>query len=298
LQISKQCVIETRSADWLKPGVTQTTLKEIFAFSIYSWLQGVSGIILGQADKLLLGSFSGTTALGHYSICLQVTQTAHGLVARMFSYVFPKAATLVTNNERQQLTNVFHNGMIVSTTIGCGIAFALMLLEHDLFLLWMGPQFTSGIAPYFFILCIANALMSTSVVPFYVMNGSGHFRQNTVFSLMSGALVFAVSSFCIPLYGIKGAAIARIANLPISIASRILLSRNILNDNRWYAGLLHFVPVIAGLLVVLLIRTFSMSSPTARIPFHLVGVGISTYVCYFSAVLIYKRHLSRNSHAP
>src|SRR6202034_173704 len=44
---------------------------ELFSFGCFSWLQGVVGLLTGQADRFLVGYLLGTHALAYYSICVQ-----------------------------------------------------------------------------------------------------------------------------------------------------------------------------------------------------------------------------------
>src|SRR5215471_7584563 len=51
--------------------VDREAMREICGFGIYSWIQGVAGVLFMHADRLVIAALLSTSALTYYTVCLQ-----------------------------------------------------------------------------------------------------------------------------------------------------------------------------------------------------------------------------------
>lgn len=230
----------------LKPILDRVALKEIFGFGIYSWIQGVGGILLGQVDRLLVASLLGTTALAYYAICLQLAQQIHSLLARAVSFMFPLSSAIKETGAIDRLRRLYFKGMNFTTVAAVAIGLPLFMCAHEILTLWIGPAFADEASDTLRILVFAFSIMATSIVPYYFLNGTGFVRLNTLFGLVSGTIVATAGFLLIPWLGAVGAAWARTANTPTGIISRTILHYKVLSDRRWYAGISIVLPVFVS----------------------------------------------------
>jgi O-antigen/teichoic acid export membrane protein len=227
----------------LRPVLDRATLKEIFSFGIYSWVQSIGGILLGQVDRLLVASLLSTTALSYYAICLQLAQQIHSLLARTTSFVFPLASAIKEMGNIDRLRRIYFKGLNFTTVAAIAIGLPLFMCSHGILSLWIGQAFADEASSILRVLVFAMCVMATSIVPYYYLNGTGFVRLNTLFALISGSIVAVASFLLIPCLGIIGAAWARTANTPTGIIARTILHYKVLSDRRWYAGISIVLPV-------------------------------------------------------
>jgi len=227
----------------IRPILDRATLKEIFSFGIYSWVQGIGGILLGQVDRLLVASLLGTTALSYYAICLQLAQQIHSLLARTISFVFPLASAIKETGNIDRLRRIYFKGLNFTTVAAIAIGLPLFMCSHGVLSLWMGQPFADETSSILRVLVFAMCILATSIVPYYYLNGTGYVRLNALFGLVSGSIVAVSGLLLIPWLGIIGAAWARTANTPTGIISRTILHYKVLSDRRWYAGISIVLPV-------------------------------------------------------
>jgi O-antigen/teichoic acid export membrane protein len=234
----------TRTAWIAVPKLSGPEMRETLGFGLYSWVQGISSISLSQVDRFLIASFLGTHALAYYAVCLQLAQQIHAIVAKALSFIFPLASGEKEKGNHKGLLLYFWRGMTAAAVIGTGGGVALFLNAHNILSVWMGRDFALAAAPTLRVLTLSFAILATSVVPFYYLNGAGYVRLNTLLGLTSGASVSAGALALIPLFGIVGAAWSRLCNLPAGVIATTVVQYRILEDRRWYAGILVYVPVL------------------------------------------------------
>jgi O-antigen/teichoic acid export membrane protein len=267
----------------LKPTWDRSALKEIFGFGVFSWMQGVGGILLGQADRLLLASLLGTTALAYYAVCLQLAQQVHALLARATQFLFPLASAIKESGDLERLRRLYFQGLNLTTIAAVTIGLPMFVCAPEILSLWMGADFAAEATDILRVLVFVFTLMATSIVPYYYLNGTGYVALNTLFGLVSGGMVAIAGLLLIPWLGPVGAAWSRTANTPTGIISRTVLHYRVLSDKRWYAGMAIVLPVLlafaAGLAFLKLLGEPGLSwfmLPFAAFAYALLGFVLAS----------------------
>jgi O-antigen/teichoic acid export membrane protein len=270
----------------LRPVLDRETLREIFSFGIYSWVQGIGGILFGQVDRLLVAFLLSTTALAYYTICLQLAQQIHSLLARTTSFVFPLSSAIKETGNSDRLRRLYFKGLNYTTIAATAIGLPLFMCSHGVLSLWIGQPFADNASSILRVLVFVMCILATSIVPYYYLNGTGFVRLNTLFALISGTIVTIAGFLLIPWLGAIGAAWARTANTPTSIIARTILHYKVLSDRRWYAGMFILLPVVISFCVGFgLLQLFG--EPSASIfligflilSYTLLGAFLSTGTC-------------------
>jgi O-antigen/teichoic acid export membrane protein len=271
-----------------RPLFDKVTLKEIFSFGFYSWLHNISGILFHQVDRFLLASLLDTSALTYYTVCLQLSQQIHSILSRAVSFLFPLSVTINETGNLQRLRRVYFKGLNFTVTVAVAIGLPLFIFSPDILSLWMGRSFADQADVILRILTFAFTLLATSIVPYYYLNGTGFVRLNAFLGISSGIIVTIVSLLLIPYFGIVGAAWARLANIPIGFISRTIIHYKVLNDHRWFAGFIIFLPVIVtfiiGLCIITLLDKVVLSLHflvIMSLVFAMIGAMITGIICYF-----------------
>ena len=227
----------------IRPCWNKKALAEIFSFGIYSWFQGISGILLGQADRLIIASMMGTRELAYYSACVQLAQQIHALPSKASSFLFPLASAARAKADTTRLREIYFRSIFVVTTVGIALGVPLFMNAHAILTLWMGSGFATVATPTLQVLAFSYSLLATSIVPYYYLAGAGYVRISMVFAIVSGTAVVVAAALLISPLGMIGAAWARMAALPVVLIGRYITHSRILADKRWYAPLTTIAPV-------------------------------------------------------
>lgn len=271
---------------WLLPWIHACILKEFLSLSLYGWLQSLAGTLSTQADRLLVSLFLGPAVLAYYAACLQLAQMAHSILAQTLAFTFPKFASLEANPSARLA--LFNRGMLVATMLGTGASLALFIWAPLILEVWLGDDVPSEITASLRVLAFSNAFASTSILPSYLMFGMGHFRLAALAALASGLSIAFGAYLLIGSVGVIGAALSRLAGLPITVVSRVLVYQKAFGSRRWLLGVQQLSPVLLAFLPIWLLL---YAQPTGAGSFSpmisLLALAIGALLAIFLGWLLY-----------
>jgi O-antigen/teichoic acid export membrane protein len=233
------------SKSWLVPYCSVDSFKEFASLGIYGWIQGMSIALFTQSDRLIVSSFLGPSMLGYYGAALQVAQTLHSFMARSLGFLFPRFTAL--QGKRAVALRLFNRSMFLTTALGSAAAVALFLASRWILQLWLGESIPTELPYVLSLLAVVNGFMATTVVPSSLIMGAGQFRLGALFSLSSGLVVSAAALALVPVYGLLGAAAAKLSFLPVSLVSRVFIYHNVFGTWSWSLGISQLLPVATAL---------------------------------------------------
>ncbi len=223
---------------WLFPRFKKDTVQRTFSFGLYTWIQGISGMLVQQADKLIIASTLGAQQLTYYSVCVQLAQMAHGLTAKGASFLFSKICASKSEKNELELRSIFWNGSFFTSLAGTVVALAIATFSDQLLSKWLGVEAAEQAGDILVILAFGNAVLSTSIVPGYFMNGAGYVKGNTAASLISGIFIITATLILVPAISLAGAAWSRLGSTPVSFVTRWILVRSVLKHKSGAYGLI------------------------------------------------------------
>lgn len=226
----------------LVPRFNITLIQEILPFGLFSWLQSMTTVTLGQLDRILIPAILGPAALGVYAVCLQIAIQANALFARGAAFLFPLSSAAVARGDGRELRALYVKATAVISVVSVGIVVPLILLAPWGLELWLGKDIARQAAPILPVMLVATGTMSTSAVSYYLLNGGGHIRLNTGLNVLSNVMLCIAMIILMPLLGLFGAAAARLAQVPVAVLSRSLVQTKMLEDPRWYLGPMMLLP--------------------------------------------------------
>jgi O-antigen/teichoic acid export membrane protein len=186
----------------------------------------------------------GTASVAHYSVALQIAQLVPSMLSRTVAFLFPLTSATAERGDVNGLRRMYYRSLRFVSILAAGALLPVFLFSADLLSFWMGTDFSSRTSPVLQLLCLHAVVLSTSIVPHYVMNGSGHVKPNTLFGSVSGLVNIGGMSLLVPVLGLSGAGWGRLLSLPVSAVSRVFVHRNILGEEvRASVALRLFVPV-------------------------------------------------------
>ena len=194
----------------LTPTMDRVSIREIFGYGVYSWAQALAGVIFYSADRLVVGSLMGTSALGIYSVCLQATQPIHGLTAAALNFIFPHISARQEAGERDLLNHVLRIATWANVGLVVVLSAPLILFGKLILVLWMGSTFADQGYLVLTLLAVANALLALSVSSHYILLALGRARFVAFVNILGGILSLGCIALLIPHLGLEGAAIGRL----------------------------------------------------------------------------------------
>ncbi len=209
---------------WL-PSLHRETLSKIAEFGCFSWMQCVASVSFSQADRLIIAVLLGTSTLGYYSICTQIAQPVHGLLASGFQSLFPYLSARWETTSLVSLKRAFAMAFSVNQVAVILISTPLILGGKYILSLWLGATFAQQFSPTLSIVTISFALLGMNVTGYYTLLASGKVRQATYINLMAGGAMLLAMSALIPRFGIAGAAAGRLIYGPITWLMYIVVYR-------------------------------------------------------------------------
>jgi len=186
-------------------------IREVSSFGTYTWLKATLGVLVGYADRLLVGALLGTGPLAYYTLCNQITQPIPALVAAAFSFLFPNVSAQTASGRWTGAASNYRAAAAIAalfvTTICLGIISSATLILR----LWLGTAVAAQYHGLLAAMAIANGLFALSVVPHYLALALDRVRALVLVSLASGVVSVLAGYLLIHNMGLTGAAIAKIA---------------------------------------------------------------------------------------
>ena len=211
----------------LRPLLDRAALREVFGFGMYSWVQGLGGMIFSQVDVLLIGAILGSTQLAYYAVCVQLAQQVHALPAAAFSFLFPLVSGRSETSARSGLKALFGRYVAWNVLLAAALAAPLIFLGRPILTLWMGGEFAGHAYAVLAILALAYALISVNVVPHYTLLGLGQVRFVSLANLAGGVLSAIAVAALLPLIGLNGAGVGRLLYGPATTVNYVRAARSL-----------------------------------------------------------------------
>jgi len=200
----------------LLPSLDRETLSMIAGFGCFSWLQAVTAVVFGQADRLVIGLFLGVPAVAYYALCAQAAQTIHGIVAAGFHALFPHLSSRLEFKAPADLRHTVWTAFKINLVLAMSLGVPVILLSRNILSLWMGPEFARHAWPVLSILAASFSFFALNVTAHYTLLAIGQVRLVTALNLIAGAAMLLLMLLFTPRLGMVGTACARLITGPVT----------------------------------------------------------------------------------
>lgn len=201
----------------LTPRFDRDATAELLGFGKFTWIQAVSALLIGQADRLVTGAALGATAVTSYAMCVQLSQPLYGITAAGLHFLFPRLTSHYARNDTSSLRRTVLLAVAINwTAVPLGTAI-LLVFGNAILRAWGGAALTQsaqGILPI--ILC-STALSALSVAGSYTMLAIGRVRIVTWLNLAAASAMALTILWMLPAHGVRGIALARLVYGPITL---------------------------------------------------------------------------------
>ncbi|HCT24156.1 MAG TPA: hypothetical protein DIW54_12855 [Chitinophagaceae bacterium] len=186
-----------------------------FNYSIWFFLAACSGVLVYNAQTILMGNLLDAQAVSKYVLITRFYEVVRIGMGNFTLILFPTIAILESSNSWKQLFAQFKT-VALRIIVLCVIAVILLLtVGKYLFVAWSGMEDQEILLTYisytFLIL-----LLIIEHVPVVFLTALKMNRYPTIVSMIQGVLGLLLSYWLIPVYGILGVVIASIAALSVT----------------------------------------------------------------------------------
>ena len=281
----------------VRPELHAARLREVGGFSFWAWLQGLSGSIFNQADKILIGASIGVSSLSVYVVCLQVGQLIHAFFVAAAAFLFPLTSGLLAAGDNSQLNDIFQRAMRLLVPVATMLTIFIYMASTDLLVLAFGEDFAVVGAPLLRLNAIAFGGLALSVVPYCLINGAGLVRINVIFAVSSALIIIAVLPFLLERFGLLGGGIARVINFVVIIPYLVVVKKLVLQSVTW-TSLLRLLSAFVVPVAIAVLVTATIISATSGIGINLViatcGAGVGGIISLLIAGTASRKDRVRN----
>jgi O-antigen/teichoic acid export membrane protein len=166
-------------------GASPVAFGRMFAFGWVLTVNSVSGFLLYQVQKFLVGFTMGPAAVAVYQSAMVVPSKIHAAVHAATEVMFPFASA---SRDRAVLRQVYLRMLGGSLLVALAGFVALMALARPVVRLWLGEALASSVAPLVPVFALAYFFLALSPAPFHLVNGVGRPALNTLFYVMNALL--------------------------------------------------------------------------------------------------------------
>ncbi len=188
-------------------------VSRLLRFGGWMWLNAAATMAFGTVDRIVVGRVSGTSAAAEYNVYMQLAQLVHFIPSSLLAFTFPLFSRLGADRQLnlQAIKSLYKQYFRLAALIGVGIALLLVLFKH-LVLSFFGNALVHG--PHdasFFLLIVSFVVLSFNVIPYCLGLGLGNARAVSLVTSFSMFAAIFLTLYLTPVYGMEGAAIARLA---------------------------------------------------------------------------------------
>jgi len=237
--------------------VSLEPLREVWRFAAGTVTLTFLGLLLSQADKVILSSILSLSAFAIYSLAYTGASAVRLLAIPIDQAVFPRLTQLHQEGDQRGLAHLYHRATQYSAVLMGGIGLFLAVFGREVLVLWTQDAAladkTYAVLWILVIGMILNGIMNT---PYYLQMAAGWtdllVRVNAVMVVMFVPLIYVLAQT----FGVTGAAASWVLlNLVYAVAVAQLMHRRLLPSEKrdWYTKDV-LLPLVAAAATALLLK--------------------------------------------
>lgn len=214
-----------------------------FAIASYSgitWFGALGGVLFGSLDRIIVGSFLGTAALGIYSAITNVATQINTLSALPVQPLLPFLSRKLSSTEKTNSIEIeasIRQALQINAVIAFGMGAALTLLAPLLMQLMMSKGYTPQDLLAFRLAAIIYAIYSVNAVGYFILFGLHEVRLFMLVQLCSGLLSLALIAIGARQFGLLGAIMGNAGYFGIYMLTLMGMAKLNISLKKWVGWL-------------------------------------------------------------
>jgi Membrane protein involved in the export of O-antigen and teichoic acid len=252
-------------------------LKSLLSFSFWIFLTAGGNLVYSISDAILIGYFMTNADVGVYRTALQLTSLATFTTIALRSVLYPQISGWSNRGEFGRVEGSLSRALTYSLFLAVPVGVGGWILAEPLLYYLYGASFTDGAGAFSILLAvqIINVFMYLQIMTLNAIDRpKGAFYATATAATLNILLNVAL----IPVFGIRGAAIATALSMGINALVAYFLLRHMVSVRieRKAVGSILVASLIMGVGVFLLNSLFPVTH--AVMLFAIVGVGAGIYL--------------------
>lgn len=215
--------------------------KAIYRFALYSILGGTGSVLALRIDALMVTKMVGTEMNGIYSLAFFISNASYIPAAAISSIYDPKIAQLSFEQNLEKLQTSYQRSARIMSIPSIWIITCILLGMPLLIHIMPHSEKIIAMIPALGFLLISRLVDAITGINHYILSYSKYYKWEAWMMIGMAGVNVGLNYFFIPMYGIKGAAIATC----ISVCIFNLVKCGLL----WYKLKLH--PLSKNLIVII-----------------------------------------------
>lgn len=182
-------------------------MKRLFRFGLKTMVEGLSGLLLIQANKLLVGGSLGLAELAVFTRPLALIRIVESFGSRLANVLPPTASSLQRTGRDDELRQLVLSSTRLGVATVLPMSLVLAILGDPIMLLWMGRHYTPGAFLVVLVLGAAGPLALRPVVT--ILQGLDRHGRPALATLVAAATstVLGLANASLLHWGLLGAAL-------------------------------------------------------------------------------------------
>ena len=258
--------------------------KELFSFSWPLIFASIASLIMGWTDTLMLGYFSTASDVGIYNVALPTAMLLMSIVVAFAMIFLPVASELYARNRIDDLRTAYSavTKWVFSLTLP---GFLLMaLFSKSIIQIIFGPEYISG-AIVLSILAAGFFIDSSTGPVSSIIGAYGKTKISMGCTFIGAGANFMLNFLLIPVYGIKGAAVATASSYVLLNIAQLISAYRIGRMQPYKMSYLK--PLFASVIAVSVV--YVMTKYLIGVSFFVLIVMLFVFLMlYFFLLLLFK----------
>lgn len=248
--------------------------KEILSFSLPLLFVGISGLIMGYMDMLMLGYFHTSQEVGIYSAVIPVVRLTWIPVASLGSIFAPVITELYSKGMHRELSKTYSIVTKWLLFIVLPISLLICLFSGDIMKILFGTEYIAG-AIALSVLTVGYLISQTFNLSGRLLTAFGRTKIVMGCHFAGAGMNFIFNILLIPIYGVNGAAVATASSLAFANFLLFLFARRIGKMQPF--RLSHLKPIFASLIALFVIYIITK---------YFLGITLYTLIIMLFAFLV------------
>lgn len=193
----------------IKLQFNNTMFKRTFSFGIYMIAFRLIGVISGNLDTILIGSYLNSTKVTYYNIPHQISSIVHSISAKLMQVIFPLTSELVAERNEQKIKEIFYKFYLLNLIIGITIIMPLIIGSKLILKLWISDQVSEYSSTVLIILTLGFFMYSFTALTTSYLGGLNKPKTVVLGTFVTNITSFTLYFLFIKKYEIIGAAFSK-----------------------------------------------------------------------------------------
>ncbi|RPJ67773.1 MAG: flippase, partial [Alphaproteobacteria bacterium] len=129
-------------------------LKNLFSYSVWTFLSSSGSLVFSYADVIIIGYFLQSADVGIYRVVFQFTTAATFTTTAMRTVLFPKVSNWHSNGQLANAEDAFAKGITYSLLLAVPIFIGGIILGDKMLYFFYGESFVRGTQTFYVLLAV------------------------------------------------------------------------------------------------------------------------------------------------